>query len=174
MSSGVRTFRAGIDRWMWAVTVAGWVMAGAALVFVLRPPPGGWGLFGDRWFDPNPIGWLWWGALAFVLSGAAWSGRQCWAAWTAVVVLDDRGLRWRDEEGRRAFAWEEIGSLQHGGPETDPRPVIVRWDGGRYTLPFVTPALYRALKERVNPLPPDVEARMGVSQVEPGQGKDGP
>lgn len=160
MTAATRTFRAGADRWLWTLTVAGWVMAGAALVFVLRPPAGGWGLFGEHAL----IGWLWWGALAFVVSGGTWAARQCHAAWTTVVVLDDQGIRWEDDEGRRAFAWTEIGCLQHGGPAADPKPVLVRWDGGRYTLPFVTPGLYAALKARLNPLPPDVEARMGVSE----------
>ena len=156
MTGATRTFRTGADRWLWALTVAGWTMAGSALVFVFRPPATA------GWFQFDLIGWLWWGALAFVGSGFVWSARQAWSAWTAVVVLDDDGIRWEDEEGRRAFRWEEIGCLQHGGPESDPKPAVVGWDGGRHTLPFVTRELYAALKERLNPLPPDVEARMGV------------
>ena len=82
------------------------------------------------------------------------------------VTLDDAGLRWHDGERGHELSWADAQKL-----DWDPRypgihVAILEKDASRpRVLPFLTPALYDALRERLNPLPEHIEARIRRGDV---------
>src|SRR5687768_1350984 len=70
------------------------------------------------------------------------------------IVVDREGIRWKDVDVR----WEDVDRLDFSPGYPEPHIAVLRKDERRpHALPFITPALYRSLRDRLNPLPPVVE-----------------
>jgi hypothetical protein len=82
--------------------------------------------------------------------------------WSSRVIVDDRGLGWKGGGGPADFmTWDQIAKLDYDRKSrTVFVGVIEKADGKFYRLPFMSRELYAALKERLNPLPEDVEKEL--------------
>jgi hypothetical protein len=130
----------------------------AVLLVLLRFEPPASGL--DLREDPARAAWL--GALGLLTAGALWSLREGVSACTSFVEMDGRGVRWKGQGGRGEALWGEVSRLASWGSGRHPALALELKNGGRPLLPFVSRPLYRALRERLNPLPAAEEARMGL------------
>jgi hypothetical protein len=104
-----------------------------------------------------------WLAGLFVLLGGAMY--LSLGTWRARVIVDDRGLQWKGgQEPADFMTWEQIAKLDY---DRKSRSVIVRVvekaNGQFYPLPFMSKELYAVLRERLNPLPEDVEKALLVT-----------
>lgn len=73
------------------------------------------------------------------------------------VVVDGEGIHWKDVD----IPWERADRLEFSPAYSGPHIAILEKDEGRpRALPFITSGLYRALRERLNPLPPAVERKV--------------
>jgi hypothetical protein len=73
------------------------------------------------------------------------------------VVVDGEGVHWKDVD----IPWEQADRLEFSPAFPVPHIAILEKDEERpRALPFITSGLYRALRERLNPLPPAVERKV--------------
>ena len=73
------------------------------------------------------------------------------------IVVDRDGIRWKDVD----VPWEDVDRLDFSPAYPDPHIAVLRKGEERpHALPFITPALYRSLRDRLNPLPPAVERKV--------------
>lgn len=97
--------------------------------------------------------WALW-PLALPVAGLMYLiARRSVAALGFKITLDGDGVRW---PGTR-LAWEEIGRLDVLSGSI---ALLEKADERPHALPFITPALYRVLRERLNPLSPFIERKV--------------
>ena len=95
-----------------------------------------------------PIGILY---LLVIASGLV---ATSWIIWTAKIVVDDVGVRWKEGQDIGDVRWNQIRSLVLDGGSLG----LVK-EGTAWTvkLPFVTRKLYETLAGRLNRLKPEEE-----------------
>jgi hypothetical protein len=131
----------------------------AALLWLSRNPLSAPDL-GDR-KDPDSLNTLWWTVLVGVASWTLWTLRSSWAEGSAWVDLDPDGLRWQEGGETHRVLWDGVSGLESEGAE-HPVLALTLKQGGRAALPFATRDLYRALRQKLGPIPPSEEKRMGL------------
>jgi len=99
---------------------------------------------------------------SFLLAGAIYLN---WLAWSAAVEIRDQGVRWSDGTNKAELAWEEIAGF---GWKTERKylkvGLVVKSTKELRLLPFLSPALYAALKGRCGHLPAEIEKSMGFQK----------
>jgi hypothetical protein len=93
--------------------------------------------------------------------GIGWFGYLAWIKASAMVTLDETGVRWREGTELGSLPWDRIEGLKFRQ-----RSKSVEWDlvekgtGTCHTLPFMPRTLFVALKERSRTIPPQAEDRL--------------
>jgi hypothetical protein len=99
---------------------------------------------------------------AVVLTGFCAYG--VYLSWRAQVRVDDRGVDWREGGEAGSLTWDQIQGLGGQRKGKYVRPCLVDKSSRNHLLPFLTPELYRELKGRCGPLPPDDEADLRLNR----------
>jgi hypothetical protein len=94
-------------------------------------------------------------AASLLLALSAWLN---WGAYSGYIRVHEGGLEWKDpfEQGR--LSWEEIKGIGYKQYPKFAKPgLVLRSTQELKFLPFFSPALYAALRERCGRLPAEVE-----------------
>jgi hypothetical protein len=86
-----------------------------------------------------------------------------WVAFRGYVRLTDAGLEWKDMTDQGSVAWEDIRGLGYKQYPKFAKPgLVLRSSPELKFLPFFSPALYAALRERCGRLPAEIEKSLGL------------
>jgi uncharacterized membrane protein YhaH (DUF805 family) len=85
-----------------------------------------------------------------------------WLAWSSKVRLHDQGVSWSEGKNSGTLVWDNIAGF---GWKTEKRylrvGLVEKTSRELRILPFLSPALYAALRERCGRLPAEMEKTMG-------------
>jgi len=99
------------------------------------------------------------GASSILFALAAWLN---WGAYSAYVRVHEGGLEWKDSHQEGKLTWEEIKGIGFKQYPKFAKPgLVLRSTQELKFLPFFSPALYAALRERCGRLPAEVEKKLG-------------
>jgi hypothetical protein len=99
------------------------------------------------------------GVTSFLTALASWLN---WEAWRVSIRVDERGLEWKDGRDQGALTWEEIRGIGYKQYPKFAKPgLVLRSSPELKFLPFFSPALYAALRERCGRLPAEIEKSLG-------------
>ncbi len=101
-------------------------------------------------------------ALAVTGFLLALSAYLAWTAFRGYIRMTDAGLEWKDMTEQGSLAWDEIRGIGYKQFPKFTRPgLVLRSTSELKFLPFFTPALYAALRERYGRLPAEIEKSLG-------------
>jgi hypothetical protein len=117
----------------------------ASAVFVVRRPGGGYG------------------QTVAITSGLLLVAVYLnWMAWGVRVRIQDQGIDWVEGKKTGSLAWDNIAGFGWKTERNYLRVGLVEKSSSQLrVLPFLSPALYAALKPRVGRLPAEIEEKMG-------------
>jgi hypothetical protein len=99
------------------------------------------------------------GVTSFLLAMALYLN---WIAYSAFVKVTDVGLEWKDMVEKGSLTWAEIQGIGFKQYPKFAKPgLVLRSTQELKFLPFFSPALYAALRERCGRLPAEVERSLG-------------
>ncbi len=82
-------------------------------------------------------------------------------AYGAFVKVTDQGIEWKDVTDQGSLRWDEIRGLSYKRFPKFVRPALVLKSSEELRfLPFFSPALYVALRDRVGRLPAEIEREL--------------
>jgi len=85
-----------------------------------------------------------------------------WMAWSVTVRIGDQGVDWVEGKKTGSLAWESIAGFGWAAERKYLRIGLVEKSTSQLRiLPFLSPALYAALRGRVGRLPAEIEQKMG-------------
>ena len=85
-----------------------------------------------------------------------------WMAWGVMVRIQDQGVDWIEGKNKGSLAWDNIAGFGWKAERKYLRVGLVEKSSGQLRiLPFLSPALYAALRPRVGRLPAEIEQKMG-------------
>jgi hypothetical protein len=136
------------SRWGWALAVASAAVATWCMLWIAMQPRH----HGLRTVEVVLGSFV-------LLGGLIWYSFQ---TWSSRVIVDDRGVHWKGGgEPANSMSWNQIGRLGYERKDLMYFVGVVELASGKfYRLPFMSQTLYAALKERLNPLPDDVEEEL--------------
>lgn len=120
-------------------------LVAASVFFVLRRPAGGYGQ-----------------TLAITSGLLVVAVYLNWMAWSVTVRIGDQGVDWVEGKKTGSLAWESIAGFGWAAERKYLRIGLVEKSTSQLRiLPFLSPALYAALRGRVGRLPAEIEQKMG-------------
>jgi hypothetical protein len=85
-----------------------------------------------------------------------------WMAYGVTVRLQDQGVDWVEGKQKGSLAWDNIAGFGWTAERKYLRVGLVEKSSGQLrVLPFISPALYAALRPRVGRLPAEIEQKLG-------------
>jgi len=85
-----------------------------------------------------------------------------WTAFRGYIRMTDAGLEWKDMTDQGSVVWTDIRGIGYKQYPKFARPgLVLRSTSELIFLPFFTPALYAALRERCGRLPAENEKSLG-------------
>jgi hypothetical protein len=85
-----------------------------------------------------------------------------WTAFRGAIRMTDAGLEWKDMTDQGSVAWEDVRGIGYKQYPGFVKPgLVLRSTPELKFLPFFTPALYSALRERCGRLPAEIEKSLG-------------
>ena len=98
------------------------------------------------------------GAASLLFTLAAWLN---WGAYSAYIRVHDGGLEWKDSHEKGSLTWAEIQGIGYKQYPKFAKPgLVLRSTQELKFLPFFSPALYAALRDRCGRLPAEVERKL--------------
>jgi hypothetical protein len=95
------------------------------------------------------------GVTSFLLAMAVYLN---WIAYSAFVKVTDAGLEWKDMVEKGVLTWAEIQGIGFKQYPKFAKPgLVLRATQELKFLPFFSPALYAALRDRCGRLPAEIE-----------------